>query len=264
MTNHEAASAITEILGLAWSPVAVKFFPAGESPPAFDAPSPRRFCQVLMEARRGLKRLLTPENVSCPAVAAALGFKPLPEKLASGEMLVGFGIFATPEAGRRTVESMLRLAPGKYAAVAVLPLGELGADCTPDVVVVEGLPDQLMWLALACVHETGGRLEFSTGMLQATCVDAAILPFLTGKPNATLGCYGCREATDLGPEEGVIGIPGHMLDTVATNLRRLAAKAIPRVRAKGAYRHLSEAASSCECAAPEADGCKPDDVIERV
>jgi uncharacterized protein (DUF169 family) len=242
MTNREAAAAMTDLLGLRSSPVAVKFIPAGEPAPDLEAPSPRRFCQVLMEARRGEKRLLTPDNVSCPAVAAALGFKPLPARLASGEMLVGFGIFATPEAARRTLESMPRLEPGRYAAVAVLPLSEVEADCTPDVMVVEGFPEQLMWLALSCLHQTGGRLEFSTAVLQATCVDAAILPFLTGKPNATLGCYGCREATDLGPEECVMGIPGILLDTVVTNLRQLAAKAIPRVRAKATYRHLSESA----------------------
>jgi uncharacterized protein (DUF169 family) len=187
-------------------------------------------------------------------VAAALGFKPLPEKLASGEMPAGFGIFASPEAGRRTIESMPRLEQGKYAAVAVLPLAEAGANCEPDVVIVEGLPEQLMWLALACVHETGGRLEFSTAVLQATCVDAAILPFLTGKPNATLGCYGCREATDLAAEECVMGIPGILLHTVVTNLRRLAGKAIPRVRAKGAYLHLGGMALASEAdAVPSED-----------
>jgi uncharacterized protein (DUF169 family) len=251
MTNREAAGAMTDILGLRWHPVAVKFVPTGRALPELEAPERRRFCQVLMEARRGEKRLLTPENVSCPAVASALGFKPLPEKLASGEMPAAFGIFASAEAGRRTIESMPRLEPGKYAAVAVLPLGEVGADCTPDVVVVEGLPEQLMWLALACVHETGGRLEFSTAVLQATCVDAAILPFLTARPNATLGCYGCREATDLGAEECVMGIPGGLLDTVVTNLRRLAAKAIPRVRAKSAYLHLGGMAQANE------HGCAP-------
>jgi uncharacterized protein (DUF169 family) len=251
MTHREAAAAMTDILGLRWSPVAVKFISAGEPAPDLEAPSPRRFCQVLMEARRGEKRLLTPDNVSCPAVAAALGFRPLPDKLASGEMLAGFGIFASAEAGRRTIESIPRLDHGKYAAVALLPLGEVGADCTPDVVIVEALPEQLMWLALASVHDTGGRLEFSTAVLQATCVDAAILPFLTGRPNATLGCYGCREATDLSDEESVIGIPGPMLARVVTSLKQLAAKALPRVREKATYRHLQgKAEGACDSQSP--------------
>jgi uncharacterized protein (DUF169 family) len=238
MNYVQSEKTMRETLGLSTSPVAVKFVPTGKTPPRLHAPDRRRFCQVLMEARRGEKRLLTPDNVSCPAVASALGFKPLPDKLASGEMPAAFGIFASPEAARRTIESMPRLEQGKYAAVAVLPLAKVGDGCEPDVVIVEGLPEQLMWLALACVHETGGRLEFSTAVLQATCVDAAILPFVTGKMNASFGCYGCREATDLAVEECVMGIPGGLLDTVVTNLRRLAAKAIPRVRAKSAYLRL--------------------------
>jgi uncharacterized protein (DUF169 family) len=239
-------TAMVGILGLRSLPVAVRFIPHGEPLPAFDTPNRRRFCQVLMEARQGAQRLLTPENVSCPAVAAALGFKPLPEKLASGEMLVGFGVFANPGAARRTIESMHRLPPGAYTAVAVSPLGSAGF--APDVVIVEAQPEQIMWLTLAAVHETGGRLEFSTGVLQATCVDAAILPFVTGKMNASFGCYGCREATDLAEEECVLGIPGPMLDKVTMNLERLAAKAIPKVRGKSTYRHFEErAASEHEC-----------------
>jgi len=134
--------------------------------------------------------------------------------------------------------------------VALLPLAEVGTDCTPDVVIVEALPEQLMWLALASVHDTGGRLEFSTAVLQATCVDAAILPFLTGRPNAALGCYGSREATDLSDEESVIGIPGPILGRVVTNLRQLAAKALPRVRAKATYRHLQGADGACDSQDP--------------
>jgi len=191
-----------------------------------------------MDAGSGERRLLTPDTVSCSAAAAALGFRPLPKRLASGEMLAGFGIFASAEAGRRTIACVPRLEQGTCSAVALLPLSEMGIDCTPDVVIIGALPEQLMWLALASVHDTGGRLEFSTGVVQATCVDAAILPFLTGRPNVTLGCYGCREATDLDDDEGVIGIPGPMLAQVAMNLRQLAAKALPRVREKAAYRYL--------------------------
>jgi len=238
MTSRQAAEAITGILGLRWAPVAVNFVPAGAALPAFEAPPRRRFCQILMETRRGEKRLLTADNVSCPAVAAAFGLKPLPEKLSSGEMLVGFGIFATAQAGQATIQTMPRLPQGQYAGVATCPLEE--AQGAVDVVVLEALPEQVMWIALASVHDTGGRLDFSTGVLQATCVDAVVVPFRQGKLNATLGCYGCREATDLGDDECVVGLPGEMLDRIVTNLGRLADTAIPRVRSKATYRRLGD------------------------
>jgi uncharacterized protein (DUF169 family) len=233
----ESTRKLTEILGLERKPVAVKFVRVGEAPPAgFAAPPGRRYCQILMEASRGKRVLLTPENIACPASAAALGFKPLPEKLETGEMLAAFGIFATKEAGRNTIRSMPRLPMGEYRAVAAGPLNEVPYE--PDVVVLEARPEHLMWVALASVRREGGRLDFSTAILQATCVDGTILPFLTGKLNASLGCYGCREATEMAEAECVLGFPGQDLGRIVAELEELAAKAMPRVRGKAVYRSL--------------------------
>jgi uncharacterized protein (DUF169 family) len=191
-----------------------------------------------MEARQGQKVWLTPDNIACPAAAAVLGFKPPPEKLESDEMLVGYGIFGNAAAGQCTVCSMPRLPLGEYAAVALSPLAETPFE--PDVVIVEGLPEQIMWVALAERFEEGGRLEFSTAVLQATCVDGAVRPFVEQRINASFGCYGCRDATDFGPEECVIGFPGHDLERIVAALEQLAAKAMPRVRAKTAYRAFQQ------------------------
>ncbi|NCO42385.1 MAG: hypothetical protein COZ06_29235 [Armatimonadetes bacterium CG_4_10_14_3_um_filter_66_18] len=245
MERSAIAAKLKENLDLATEPVAVKWLERVDEVAGFQARQSSRFCQALMEARHGLKALLTPENIYCPASAAAFGFKPRPEKLASGEMLVAFGIFGNATAARRTVESMPQLPAGKYAAVALCPLAEAPFD--PDVVIVEGAAEQVMWLALADRFDQGGRMEFSTGVLQATCVDAALLPFVTGKVNASFGCYGCRDATDMEPGEAVIGFPGNRLPEMARNLEGLAAKAIPKVRQKGALRaFLRQGAATCE------------------
>ena len=91
---------------------------------------------------------------------------------------------------------MTCLEPGAAARLALCPLAE--APALPHVVVVEGPPEQLMWLLLAEVNLRGGeRLLGSTAVLQATCVDATIIPHLEQRLNFTMGCYGCREATDL-------------------------------------------------------------------
>ena len=236
------AERLKSILGLERSPVAVKFVAQDEAvPDGFTALPGRRYCQVLMEASQGAKALLTPENVSCPASATALGFKPLPEKLATGEMLAAYGIFASAEAGRNTLHSMPRLPMGQYKAVAACPLGE--APYEPHVVVFESQPEHLMWLALAAVRQTGGRLTFSTGILQATCVDGTILPFVEQRLNASLGCYGCREATDMSEEECILGFPASELERIVTELEALAAKSLPRVRGKSVYKALQNRVS---------------------
>jgi len=233
---ERSATVLKGVLGLTWEPIAVKFLEIQAHPDGFELPSERRYCQVLMGAREGKRLLLTADNVSCPAAAWALGFKEPPTKLSSGEMPAGMGIFGSPAAAQRTLETMPRLEMGKYKMVACCPLAT--APFEPDVVVIESSPEHLMWVALALVFETGGRLEFSTAILQATCVDVTIMPFLTQRLNATLGCYGCREATNLAESECVLGFPIKDLEPIVTSLKKLNEKAIPRVRGKAVYKAL--------------------------
>jgi uncharacterized protein (DUF169 family) len=236
MDLEKSEKILTEILGLKLHPIAVKFFEKDEELEGFETPSSRRYCQVLMGAREGKKYKLVIENSACPAAAWALGFKEPPQMLSSGEMPATMGIFASPAAVKNTFASMPRLEMGKYKMVAVCPLGQ--APFEPDVVVIESNTEHLMWVALAKVFETGGRLDFSTAILQATCVDVTILPFLTQKMNATLGCYGCREATNLAEGESVLGFPFKDLEEIVNSLQKLNEKALPRVRGKTIYKAL--------------------------
>ena len=145
-------------------------------------------------------------------------------------MLQGYGIFQDSAAAVRVMKTMPRLEPGLYKAVAVQPLAKWKESV--DVVVVEDEVEKLMWIALAYLNDGGGRLEFSTSVLQAVCVDATVLPFLEHRLNMSFGCYGCRDATDARPEEAILGFPGDKLAMVAENLEYLASKAIARSRAK--------------------------------
>src|SRR4030042_5322095 len=113
--------------------------------------------------------MLTPDNIACPAASWALGFKEPPATLLSGEMPYAMGIFGSPEAVKKSLGTMLRLEMGKYKMVALCPLAE--APFIPDVVVIESVPEKLMWISLASVFESGGRLTLNTAILQATCVD---------------------------------------------------------------------------------------------
>lgn len=236
MDLENSEKIITEILGLKHHPIAVKFFEQDEALEGFELPPGQRYCQILMGAREGKKYKLTAENIACPAAAWALGFKGPPLSLSSGEMPSAMGIFASPAAVRNTLASMSRLEMGKHKMVAGCPLGQ--APFEPDVVVIEADPEHLMWVALARVFEEGGRLDFSTAVLQATCVDVTVMPFLNQKMNANLGCYGCREATNLTEGETVLGFPIKDLEEIVCLLRKLNEKALPRVRSKTIYKAL--------------------------
>lgn len=235
----EVEATIARSVELGGQPVAVRLVgPGEESALAGLARADRhRYCQALMRARRGESVYVDAEAIACPAAAAAFGFRPLPEGLASGQGLVGFGIVREPARGRAMFESMSHLEPGSVAAIALSPLATTGG--TPDVVVFEGPTEALMWVLLAYFNVTGERVVGSTAVLQATCVDAMVIPHLTGKANYSLGCYGCRDATDLRPDETVLGVPGAVVAPLAEALEFLAAKAMPNSRAKGAYRGLT-------------------------
>jgi uncharacterized protein (DUF169 family) len=67
------------------------------------------------------------------------------------------------------------------------------------------------------------------------------MPLLENRLNYGYGCYGCREATDLGTGEAVLGFPGRQLPAVLANLEALSGKAIGNSRAKKAWNALISA-----------------------
>jgi uncharacterized protein (DUF169 family) len=196
-----------------------------------------RYCQALMKARHGANVFLGADNLSCPAAASVFGFRPLPEGLRSGKGLIGFGIVSEEAVGKKMFEGMPKLSPGQIKWIHLFPLTK--AVEPPDVIVVEDEAESLMWIALASLHATGGkRVQGSTAVLQATCVDATLIPFLEKRLNYSYGCYGCRDATDMETKEAVLGFPFELLEGIVRHLEFLNEKAIPNSRSKNAWRVL--------------------------
>lgn len=249
MDLKSSADRLSRALDLETNPVGVFLLgAAGKNGPFGDwtALEAHRYCQALMRARRGERVVLDKKALVCPAAARAFGLRPLPQALAFGEGLVGFGIVADAETGRTMFQWMPHLDAGAIRAIAAAPLGV--APRLPDVVVVEGTPEQLMWIVLAEVNLTGGlRSCGSSAVLQATCVDSTIIPFLEKRLNFSLGCYGCREATDMAPSETVLGFPGEMLEGILEEVTRLSKKTMQNSRRKRAFHRLTERAEGhCE------------------
>jgi uncharacterized protein (DUF169 family) len=229
---------IAKILGLEFPVLGVKLAKTGEETSEhWHSDKKLRFCQALMLARKGGHIKLTSENITCPAAASAFGLKPLAEKLETGEMMFGMGLFGSPEAAAKTTGLMPRLERGKYSAVLVAPLEKF--DTMPDVIVIEAEPEKLMWVGLADIFETGGRHSLETGVFQATCVDVTVVPYIKQRLNFCMGCYGCRDATDIEHSETVLGFPASSLERISAALENLSQKAMPRSRSKAAFRALT-------------------------
>lgn len=240
-SNFQYSLLLKEILGLKWSPVGIKLVKTNEVINDIPPNSTRRlrYCQLLMEAKRGKSATLTAENIACPAAAAALGLLPLPEKIRSGDMLKTLGLFESKEAAAQTMVQMPRIKLGEIKAIAAAPLED--ARFRPDVIIIEDKPEKIMWINLAAIQETGGRLSFSSAVFQACCVDVTVIPYLTKSVNVSLGCYGCRDATDIADDECLVGMPMEKLDGTITSLKALSQKAMPEARKKGGYNHFVQA-----------------------
>ena len=236
MKYADVSTKFKEILGLRWSPVAVKLVKRGEAIPT-GIPEPDlnlRYCQSIMEAKKGRALLLPAKKHACPVGASSLGLMEAPPKVKSGELHYKLGSFASIDAAKNMIAQRPELEAGSIAATLVAPLEATPMD--PDVVVVTGLPEQLYWILAASIFTTGGRISISTSSFQATCVDATLIPYMTGKVNLSLGCYGCRKYNpDWGDEEIVVGIPIGRLEDVAVALQRLSEKIIPSGREKVPY-----------------------------
>jgi uncharacterized protein (DUF169 family) len=246
----EQAARMISILGLYSQPVGVRLVPGngGRVPPGAERLSQHRYCQALMKARRGRDVVLDKEGISCPAAAAAFGFHPLPKALQSGRGLVGFGIVSDEVVGQKMFIDMPRLDPDKISMLHLFPLEK--AEYVPDLVVVEDEVEKLMWIVLSYLHAKGGqRVHSSTAVLQATCVDSTIIPFLENRLNFGYGCYGCRDATDIGNNEAVLGFPTPFLPLIVEHLEFLGQKAIPTSRSKKAWHALQKEKGSEGCIA---------------
>lgn len=231
---------VREILNTNLYPVGVKFiFKESDLPKNVLRAQGHRYCQALMKARHGKQVVLDAEGIACPAAAAAFGFKPLPDGLKTGKGLVGFGIVNEESTGKTMFEGMTTFPKGELKALYLFPLET--ATIEPDIVVIEDETEKLMWIALANLNVKGGkRIESSTAILQATCVDATTIPYIQQKFNMSMGCYGCRDATDIGHNETVLGFPFKDFEAIADSLEFLNQKAIPNSRGKNALTMLKK------------------------
>ena len=205
-----------------------------------------RYCQALMMARHGKHVTISGDGMTCPAAASAFGFKPLPAGLKTGQGLIGFGITQEPEVGKNMFEGMPKLEQGKLKLLYLFPLET--AEMVPDIVVIEDEVENLMWIVLAEVNsQKGKRIASETVVLQGICVDVTLVPYIRQKFNITLGCYGCRDATDIGPNEAAIGFPFKDFENISGYIEHLQQKAIPDSRRKNAYKILLKRTGGSEC-----------------
>ena len=225
------ASMLKDVLQLDREPVAVTLVPAGAPLPGVAVPTTRmRYCQQIVRAGQGESIMLPPNRHSCPDGTSILGMTDVPPKLASGELYVLFHKLDTMEAASQMVAERPCLPQRSVDATVAAPLAQAAA--TPHVVIVACNAEQAMWLTMAASYYSGKRFNYRVSGFNSLCVEATLIPFSQEEMNLSLGCYGCRAASDFTDDLLFLGIPLKMMPTVVSGLHHLSQKAIPDSRAK--------------------------------
>ncbi len=71
------------------------------------------------------------------------------------------------------------------------------------------------------IYTLGGRFEADFAGIQSICGDAVAGPYITKKPNITLGCEASRKFADIKPYEVIVGMNGENLGTIVNALEEL-------------------------------------------
>ncbi len=216
--NAEYAEKMRTILKLRAEPVAVKLIKeGGDFPDATPQASQMSHCQAVFRARKGECIKLPYEMNNCHVGASVLGMLQTPEKIANGEFHASTAIHDNVAAAKEMIDKRL-IVPFKTVGEAVCPLKS--ADFVPDVVVVVDIAERIYWIVSMMSAASGGREEFSTAPFQCACEDVVVIPMLTGRPNVSLGCFGCRKKTDMTPDELAVGVPYSLIPEYVARLER--------------------------------------------
>ncbi len=217
--NRSYAETLKNVLRLRGEPVAVKLVRKGEEfPEGYTEPEGQMsHCQAIFRARNGESFKLPLSSENCMVGASALNMTSTPEKVTSGDFHANIGMHDSPAAAARMI-SEREIVPFETVGEVVCPLKD--ADFEPDVVTIEDIPERCYWVVPLSTAAEGGRAQFSTSPFQCACEDITAMPIVTGRPNISLGCFGCRKKTDMAADEMAVGIPYAMIPGFAEHLAK--------------------------------------------
>ena len=156
-------------------------------------------CQFMAQAARlNFSLGFTIENLAVAQCAGVLGLCDR-KIMESAKNLTGVW-FLTDEDTLKHQKTMYT-APNQYEAVVVAPLSK-GVIEEPDVCLFYGTPGQIILLVNGLQYKNYERVESSL-VGESTCSDSWGRTLATGKPGATVPCYGERRFGGV-PEEEMI------------------------------------------------------------
>ncbi len=227
--NKRYATVMKDTLRLRGEPVAIRLVRKGEEFPAgYDEPADQiSHCQAVFRAKGGESFKLPLSAQNCMVGASAMNMTATPEKVGTGEFHAGVGMHDSVEAARKMIADRM-IVPFESDGEVVCPLKD--ADFEPDVVAIADIPERCYWVVPLSTAEVGGRASFSTSPFQCACEDITAVPIVTGVPNISLGCFGCRKKTGMAADEMAVGIPYAMIPGFVERLTKYEAGVLAKAK----------------------------------
>ncbi|RPJ53176.1 MAG: hypothetical protein EHJ95_02745 [Methanobacteriota archaeon] len=216
----ECAEVLKHYLALDGSPVALKLAKNREGIPEGipEIGETVRHCQMVNLARKeGKIFYATSEKHQCQGGGWALGLKEQTKTLKSGEFYFKLGKFESWAACKRTIDRIPHIPTGETYATIYAPLEK--TPFSPTIVLIVAPPRAMLKLAQSVLYLLGGRIHSQFSGIQSVCSDATAYPYLSGRPNFSLGCDGSRRFSGIADQEMVMGIPVELLPEIVAAIK---------------------------------------------
>lgn len=218
--NQRFDETLTTYVRPASFPVAVKFL--GDEPLGDDIKRPvgvfghpLALCQgVAMVRRYGWALAFTRDDHRCPSAIIALGYLETPDLVKRGDISVGM-YARDAAAAARCEEAVLKMPVGSVSAMLMAPLGK--ATFTPDVVLIYGMPGQIVRLVQAANYRRGGALETRLGGRFA-CSAEFVVPHMEQRCNVILPGGGEKVFAMTENSEMGFALPGPLMEELTEGL----------------------------------------------
>jgi uncharacterized protein (DUF169 family) len=159
---------------------------------------------------------LKAEDFLCSAGAANLGLYDLPDAIKNGERDFLLRRFYSIEASMVTRDMIPHFEAGSVKEVVVFKLSK--APVEPQVILIFGLPAQILSLEGPYVMRNGGRIHADLLGTCGLCAEMTVSPILNKRMNISTLCGGARAHAFKDPTEMGIGIPAQEFPNLVEDL----------------------------------------------
>jgi uncharacterized protein (DUF169 family) len=156
------------------------------------------------------------EDINCTPCLAGLGFRKLQDQADLIQYLIEMGYCATPDLASSLVEQVESLEPGKIKGIAAFPLDR--APLSPDLVVIYGMPAQMIRLTIGYIHNHGRLIRSETG-IGLSCL-STLMPFWKQEPSLIHPGRGERTFAGTDDSEMCFSIPASQLESLMDGLEQ--------------------------------------------